>query len=96
MKVILKSRWNNKAVIVFKEEYFLSNGFNTAFRLKIKVQETHLLPNCYVKGALHIANIDIVETLGGLPNYVAKLLDDTAKKEHIRRNKVIDKQLSLF
>lgn len=96
MKIILKSRWNNKTVIVFRDRYFLFNGLYTAFRLKIKVQETHLLPNRYVKGALHIANIDIVETLGGLPNYVAKMLDDTAKKEHIRRNKVIDKQLSLF
>ncbi|PRO75180.1 hypothetical protein C6Y40_02450 [Alteromonas alba] len=58
MKIILKSRWNNKTVVVFRDRYFLPNGFNTAFRLKIKVQETHLLPNRYVKGVLHIANID--------------------------------------
>lgn len=96
MKIILKSRWNNKTVIVFRDRYFLFNGLNTAFRLKVKVQETHLLPNRYVKGALHIANIDIVETLGGLPNYVAKLLYDAARKEHLRRTKAIDKQLSLF
>lgn len=96
MNIIMKAHWNNKAVIVFKEKYFLSNGFNTAFRLKIKVQETHLLPNRFVKGVLHTANIDIVETLGGLPNYVSKLLDDAARKEHIRRTKVIEKQLSLF
>lgn len=96
MNIIMKAHWNNKAVIVFRDRYFLFKGFNTAFRLKIKVQETHLLPNRFVKGVVHSANIDIIETLGGLPNYVAKLLDDAARKEYIRRNKVIDKQLSLF
>ncbi|REL26930.1 hypothetical protein DXX93_10350 [Thalassotalea euphylliae] len=96
MKSILKALWHDKRVTVSINEFYIIDGFNRCFRMKICVESTCLLPSKFTRGATHIANMDIVETLGGLPRYVAKILDDTARQEHTRRTKPIVQQLRLF
>ena len=93
MKTILKATWNDKKVIVKAAQYYEPDGFNRNFKLKIQVEETWLLPECFIKGTTHKANMDIVETMGGIPNYIAKILDDVARREAKRRNATIKRQL---
>lgn len=96
MKTILKARWCNKRVTASIDRFYIQDGFNKTFRMKIKVEETYSLPDHFIKGAVHSANQDIIETFGGLPNYVAKILDDAAIQKQIRRTTPIDEQLTLF
>ena len=96
MKTALKAIWHNKRVIVSIDQYYLSDGFNASFTMRIKVEETPTLPSRFIRGSTHKANKDIVETMCGLPNYVTQLLNDAAMREHIRRTTPIKEQLSLF
>lgn len=96
MKTVLKAKWHNKRVIVSIDQYYLSDGFNASFTMRIKVEETPALLSRFTKGAVHKANKDIVGTMGGLPNYVAQLLNDAAMREHMRRTTPIKEQFSLF
>lgn len=96
MKTILNSHWNKKRVTVSISEYYFPNGFNASFRMRIRVEETYLLPSKFDRGFVHTANIDVINTIGGLPNYVAKILNDAALNEQRRRKQVIDEQFILL
>ncbi|WP_133471322.1 hypothetical protein [Paraglaciecola marina] len=96
MKTVLKEKWHNKRVTVSIDKHYLLDGFNSSFTMRIKVDETSALPSRFIKGAIHKANKDIVETMGGLPNFIAQLLNDAAKQEYMRRTIPIKEQLSLF
>jgi hypothetical protein len=39
--------------------------------------------------------MDIINTAGGIPNYINKILDTAALREHQRRNQPIKQQLTL-
>jgi hypothetical protein len=95
MKTILKATWNDKKVIVKAAQYYEPDGFNNSVRLKIQVEATWLLPERFIKGAPHKANMDIINTAGGIPNYINKILDTAALREHQRRNQPIKQQLTL-
>lgn len=94
MKTILKATWNGKKVIVKVAERYEPDGFNNNVRFKTQVEETWLLPERFAKGTTHKANMDIVETMGGIPNYIGKILDDAARRELKRRQTAIKEQLS--
>ena len=64
--------------------------------MRIKVEESQLLPSRFSRGMTHKANIDVIDTVGGVPNYVARLLDHVVQQEQVRRQKPIKEQLSLF
>lgn len=96
MKIILKAFWHGKRVTVSISHHYEQDGFNRHFHMKIKVEEAYLLPNCFIRGATHKANMDIINTLGGFPKYVSKILDDAARREEIRRKTMIEEQLKLF
>ena len=96
MKTILKSAWNNKRVRVSISKCYLPGGFYRSFNMCIKVEDTSLLPSRFVKGTTHKANQDIIETMGGLPRYIASILNEAAKREYQRRANPIKEQLRLF
>lgn len=94
MKIVLKAKWTDKKVIVKTAEYYKPDGFNRSFHLWIQVEDTWSLPERFIKGTTHKANMDIIETMGGLPNYVSKILNDAAIREKMRRDTPIQQQLS--
>lgn len=96
MKTVLKAYWYGKRVTVTVVPYYLQNGFNASFRMRIKVADNALLPQRYMSGSTHKANIDIVKSVGGLPSYVARVLNTAAIYEQRRRAQPIKEQLSLF
>lgn len=96
MKTLLHAQWHGKHVTVSSDRFYIQNGFNNRFRINIKVEETCLLPTRFCKGTVHQANQDIIDTLGGLPNYIAKILNDAALCEQKRRARPMHEQLSLF
>ena len=95
MKNTIKTTWNNKRVRVnVSTSYMVGEKGKTLF-FNIKVEDTVLLPSSFAKGAVFRANPDIINSMGGLWLYVKKILDDAAKREHIRRTATIKEQLSL-
>ena len=96
MKTILKSRWQGKRITVKAGISRMAGDVDKTLRLKIQVEETHLLPGNFVKGITHKANIDVINTMGGVPHYIKKILDDAARQEDARRTNPIERQLSLF
>lgn len=96
MKTIFKSTWNNKRVIVSTQEHYIPNGFNNDFHVRIKVEDSNLLPSRFSRGMAHKANIDVIKTVGGVSKYVGRLLENAAQQEQARRQKPIKEQLSLF
>jgi hypothetical protein len=96
MKTVMKAFWHGKRVVVKADRHYRVDGFNRTFRIKIQVEETSLLPECFIKGTSHKANIDIIETVGGLPNYITKILNEAAEREYMRKTTPIEEQLSLF
>ena len=94
MKTILKAYWHGHNVTVKAAEHFEPNGFNNTVCLYIKVAETHRLPKRFIRGTRHKANLDIIETTGGMPKYIGRLLDAAAMQEHKRRTSPIVEQLS--
>jgi hypothetical protein len=96
MKTVLKAFWHGKRIIVKADKYHRIDGFNRTFRINIQVEDTDLLPECFINGTSHKANIDVIETVGGLPNYIAKILNEAAEREYMRKTKPIEEQLSLF
>jgi len=96
MKTVLKSTWNNKRVVVSIAERYHPNGFNSAFQMRIRVEDTHLLPSKFVKGYMHLANRDIIDTLGGLPNYLALILNNAYCIHQEKQTRPIKEQLCLF
>ena len=94
MKTVLKARWQGQKVIVKAAQRYEPNGFNNSVRFNTQVEQTWLLPERFTKGTTHKANMNIVETVGGIPNDIGKILDDAARCEQKRRNKPIKQQLS--
>ena len=45
---------------------------------------------------IRVTSMDIVETMGGIPNYIAKILDGAAKRQQKRRGKPIKQQLDFM
>ena len=92
MKTVLKAFWHDKRVTVKADRHYIQDGFNKSFHIHIKVDDTYLLPERFIKGTSHKANSDIIDTVGGLPKYIGKLLDDAAKREYMRLTRVINEQ----
>ena len=94
MTNIIKTQWQEKAVKVALSASFMAGLNDKTLYLKITVEETTLLPSRFARGHSIKANADIINTVGGLPRYIKKLLDDATRREAKRRNAPIKQQLS--
>lgn len=94
MNNIIKTQWHDKAVKVAFSASFMAGLNDRTLSLKITVEETTLLPSSFARGHSIKANADIINSVGGLPRYIKKVLDDAARREQKRRNTPIATQLS--
>lgn len=94
MTNIIKTQWQDKAVKVTLSASFMAGLNDRALHLKITAEETTLLPSRFARGYNVKANADIINTVGGLPRYIKKILDDAAKREAKRRSQPIKQQIS--
>ena len=92
MKVVLRALWHKANVIVWADRYYICHGLGNRLRLKIKVESAPFLPQRFMKGTTHKVNMDSVDMVGGLANYIGQLLDNTAKREILRRTQTIYQQ----
>lgn len=94
MKNIIKTQWNDKAVKVALSASYMAGMSDRTLNLQITVEETTLLPSSFARGHIVKANADIINTVGGLPRYISKVLNEAARREQKRRSQPITTQLS--
>jgi hypothetical protein len=69
--------------------------FGKTLHIRVKVEDSILLPSDFTNGMTYKANPDIINSVGGLPLYIKYILDKAALLEEARRSAPIEQQLAL-